>query len=174
VGQYNGSTSCTSVTPARTITSPGRIEGATAASLSSAAKALALLRSEHVRVWPTTGQNLLDLVHGEAQQILGIHRPFALPDGALEKMREIVNDAPEAPTPTHPKIRSRAPVSQRISRPASPCGNAASLPCTFPSEDPAESVFVTRWKLSVIDTRRAFMRPYTCASLALSEAISSA
>jgi len=51
------------------------------------------LRSEYVRVWPPNGQNLLDLVHSEAQQILENHRPFALPDGALEKMREILNEA---------------------------------------------------------------------------------
>ncbi len=54
---------------------------------------LASLRKEYVRVWPPTGQNILELVHGEAQQILESHRPPALPDGALQKMREIVSEA---------------------------------------------------------------------------------
>jgi trimethylamine:corrinoid methyltransferase-like protein len=51
------------------------------------------VRKEYVRVWPPMGQNVLDLVHGEARQILENHRPFALPDGALEKMCEIVSEA---------------------------------------------------------------------------------
>jgi trimethylamine--corrinoid protein Co-methyltransferase len=54
---------------------------------------LASLRKEYVRVWPPTGQNILDLVHAEAQQILENHRPLALPEGALEKMREIISEA---------------------------------------------------------------------------------
>jgi trimethylamine--corrinoid protein Co-methyltransferase len=54
---------------------------------------LASLRKEYVRVWPPVGQNILDLVHGEAEQILQNHRPLALPEGALEKMREIVSEA---------------------------------------------------------------------------------
>jgi len=54
---------------------------------------LASLRAEYVRVWPPMGRNMLDLVHEEAQQILESHRPPALPDGALEKMQEILTEA---------------------------------------------------------------------------------
>ncbi len=54
---------------------------------------LASLRKEYVRVWPPTGRDVLDLVHGEARQILENHRSLALPEGALEKMREIVGEA---------------------------------------------------------------------------------
>jgi trimethylamine--corrinoid protein Co-methyltransferase len=54
---------------------------------------LASLRKEYVRVWPPTGRDVLDLVHGEARQILENHRSPALPDGGLEKMREIVSEA---------------------------------------------------------------------------------
>jgi trimethylamine--corrinoid protein Co-methyltransferase len=54
---------------------------------------LASLRKEYVRVWPPTGRDTLDLVHGEARQILENHRPLALPEGALEKMREIASEA---------------------------------------------------------------------------------
>jgi trimethylamine--corrinoid protein Co-methyltransferase len=54
---------------------------------------LASLRKEYVRVWPPTGRDALDLVRGEARQILENHRSPALPDGGLEKMREIVNEA---------------------------------------------------------------------------------
>ena len=46
---------------------------------------LASLRKEYVRVWPPTGRDTLDLVHGEARQILENHRSLALPEGALEK-----------------------------------------------------------------------------------------
>ena len=54
---------------------------------------LASLRNGYVRVWPPAGQNILDLVHGEAQQILESHRSFALPEGALAKMHEVVREA---------------------------------------------------------------------------------
>jgi trimethylamine:corrinoid methyltransferase-like protein len=54
---------------------------------------LASLRKEYVRVWPPTGRDTLDLVHGEARQILENHRSLALPEGALERMREIASEA---------------------------------------------------------------------------------
>jgi trimethylamine--corrinoid protein Co-methyltransferase len=54
---------------------------------------LASLRKEYVRVWPPTGRGVLDLVHDEARQILENHRSPALPEGALEKMREIASQA---------------------------------------------------------------------------------
>jgi len=54
---------------------------------------LAAVREEYVRVWPPVGRKILDLVHEEARQILASHRPLALPDGALEKMRKIVSEA---------------------------------------------------------------------------------
>ena len=65
---------------------------------------LAALRKEYVRVWPPGAQNLLELVHGEAQQILESHRPFALPDGALEKMREIIREADRALATAEEKV----------------------------------------------------------------------
>jgi trimethylamine--corrinoid protein Co-methyltransferase len=54
---------------------------------------LAAVREEYVRVWPPVGRKVLDLVHEEARQILESHRPLALPDGALQKMRRIVSEA---------------------------------------------------------------------------------
>jgi trimethylamine--corrinoid protein Co-methyltransferase len=54
---------------------------------------LASLREEYVRVWPPTGRDVLDLVRGEARQILENHSPLALPEGALEKMRAIASEA---------------------------------------------------------------------------------
>lgn len=54
---------------------------------------LASLREDYVRVWPPTGRNVLDLVREEARQVLENHRPPALPDGALERMREIAREA---------------------------------------------------------------------------------
>jgi trimethylamine--corrinoid protein Co-methyltransferase len=54
---------------------------------------LASLREDYVRVWPPTGRNVLDLVRDETRQILETHRSPALPDGALETMREIVSEA---------------------------------------------------------------------------------
>jgi trimethylamine--corrinoid protein Co-methyltransferase len=54
---------------------------------------LATLREEYVRVWPPMGRDMLDLVRDEARQILESHRPPALPDGALEKMQEILTEA---------------------------------------------------------------------------------
>ena len=40
---------------------------------------LAALRKEYVRVWPPTGRDILDLVHGEAREILENHRPSPFP-----------------------------------------------------------------------------------------------
>jgi len=57
---------------------------------------LAMVRKEYVRVWPPAGRNILDLVHEEARQILESHRPFALPEGALERMHEIMSEADRA------------------------------------------------------------------------------
>jgi len=57
---------------------------------------LASLRKEYVRVWPPTGQNILELARAEAQEVLANHQPPALPDGALEKMHAIVCEADRA------------------------------------------------------------------------------
>ncbi|MBW2692697.1 MAG: trimethylamine methyltransferase family protein [Deltaproteobacteria bacterium] len=54
---------------------------------------LASLREEYVRVWPPVGRDILELARDEAREILKNHRPPALPDGALERMQEIVNEA---------------------------------------------------------------------------------
>jgi trimethylamine--corrinoid protein Co-methyltransferase len=54
---------------------------------------LASLREEYVRVWPPVGRDVLELARDEAREILKNHRSPALPDGALERMREIVGEA---------------------------------------------------------------------------------
>jgi trimethylamine--corrinoid protein Co-methyltransferase len=54
---------------------------------------LASLREEYVRVWPPVGRDILELARDEAREILKNHRSPALPDGALEKMCEIVGEA---------------------------------------------------------------------------------
>jgi len=61
----------------------------------------ASLREGYVRVWPPLRQNMLDLVREEARQILGSHRPPGLPDGAHEKMREILTEADQKLAAAH-------------------------------------------------------------------------
>jgi trimethylamine--corrinoid protein Co-methyltransferase len=53
----------------------------------------ASLDDGYVRVWPPMRREMLDLVREEARQILESHRPPALPEGAPEKMREILAEA---------------------------------------------------------------------------------
>jgi trimethylamine--corrinoid protein Co-methyltransferase len=54
---------------------------------------LAALRKEYVRVWPPAGGDVLDLVRAEAREILENHHPLTLPEGARERMREVVSEA---------------------------------------------------------------------------------
>ncbi|HEY5657947.1 MAG TPA: trimethylamine methyltransferase family protein [Myxococcota bacterium] len=53
----------------------------------------ASLQEDYVRVWPPMRRKMLELVREEARQILAKHRPPALPDGALQKMRSILDEA---------------------------------------------------------------------------------
>ena len=55
-------------------------------------------RSEYVPRWPRHNENLLELIHAEAQEILETHTPLPLPDGAAEKIKSILEDADQTLT----------------------------------------------------------------------------
>ena len=50
-------------------------------------------RSEYVPLWPPHDKNLLEVIHAEAQEILETHTPLPLPDGAEEKIKNILKEA---------------------------------------------------------------------------------
>jgi trimethylamine--corrinoid protein Co-methyltransferase len=54
---------------------------------------LKFTRSEYVPLWPPHNKKLLELIHIEASDILETHTPPPLPDGAMEKINNILNDA---------------------------------------------------------------------------------
>ena len=53
-------------------------------------------RSEYVPLWPPHNKNLLDLIHNQARDIFETHSPPPLPDGALKKIDDILNDADQS------------------------------------------------------------------------------
>jgi trimethylamine--corrinoid protein Co-methyltransferase len=53
-------------------------------------------RSEYVPLWPPHNKNLLELIHNEARGIMDTHTPPPLPDGALEKINDILHDADQS------------------------------------------------------------------------------
>lgn len=53
-------------------------------------------RSEYVPLWPPHNKNLLEIIHNEACDIFNTHTPPPLPDGALEKINDILNDADQS------------------------------------------------------------------------------
>lgn len=50
-------------------------------------------REEYVSIWPPHGKDLMELVHAEAREILENHTPPLLPDGADERVKEILEEA---------------------------------------------------------------------------------
>ena len=50
-------------------------------------------RSEYVPLWPPHNQNLLDMIHAEAREILETHLPPPLPESAIGKIKDILDDA---------------------------------------------------------------------------------
>jgi trimethylamine--corrinoid protein Co-methyltransferase len=57
---------------------------------------LRFTRQEYVPVWPPAGQALGSLIHEEALEILHTHVPPSLPDGAADRIEEIVAEADQA------------------------------------------------------------------------------
>ncbi len=53
-------------------------------------------RKEYVPMWPPHGEDLIDMIHTEAQNILENHTPPPLPDGAVEKINAILTEADQA------------------------------------------------------------------------------
>jgi trimethylamine--corrinoid protein Co-methyltransferase len=53
-------------------------------------------REYYVPRWPPHKANLLELIHQEAKEILAMHRPPALPDGAEEKLQQLLKQADQA------------------------------------------------------------------------------
>ncbi len=53
-------------------------------------------RQEYVSMWPPHGKDLMELVHTEAREILGNHAPPPLPNGAAERVKEILEEADKA------------------------------------------------------------------------------
>ena len=54
---------------------------------------LKFTREEYVSMWPPLDKNLMDLIHAEAQEILKNHTPPPLPDGAEQRVKEILEEA---------------------------------------------------------------------------------
>jgi trimethylamine--corrinoid protein Co-methyltransferase len=52
-------------------------------------------RKEYVPQWPPHNKDLMELIHAEAQEILENHISPPLPDGAAEKIAEILKEADE-------------------------------------------------------------------------------
>jgi trimethylamine--corrinoid protein Co-methyltransferase len=50
-------------------------------------------RRGYVPMWPPAGQDVLEIAHDEALEILHNHKPPPLPDGALDKIETIVTNA---------------------------------------------------------------------------------
>jgi len=57
---------------------------------------LKLTREEYVSMWPPHDKNLMDLIHAEAQEILKNHTPPPLPEGAEQRVKEILEEADKA------------------------------------------------------------------------------
>jgi trimethylamine---corrinoid protein Co-methyltransferase len=53
-------------------------------------------RAEYVPMWPPHGENLLETIRAEAQDILENHAPTPLPDGAVEHIEAILSEADQA------------------------------------------------------------------------------
>lgn len=53
-------------------------------------------RQEYVPIWPPHGTDLLELIHAEAQDILENHTSPPLPEGADERIQEIIDEADKA------------------------------------------------------------------------------
>ena len=53
----------------------------------------AFTRREYVLSWPPAGRALLDMIHGEALDILHHHQPPPLPEGAAARIKAIVAEA---------------------------------------------------------------------------------
>ena len=53
-------------------------------------------RQEYVSMWPPHGKDLMELVHAEAREILENHTPPPLPNGAAERVKEILEEADKA------------------------------------------------------------------------------
>ena len=62
----------------------------------TAKETLKYTRNEYVPQWPPHGVNLLESIHSEAKDILQTHQSPALPDGALERIQEILKEADES------------------------------------------------------------------------------
>ena len=62
----------------------------------TAKETLKYTRSEYVPQWPPHGVNMLESIHSEAMDILQTHQSPALPDGALERIQEILKEADES------------------------------------------------------------------------------
>ncbi len=54
---------------------------------------LKFTREEYVPIWPPHDENLMEIIHAEAQEILENHTPSPLPDGANEKIISILAEA---------------------------------------------------------------------------------
>ena len=54
---------------------------------------LKFTRKEYVPLWPPHGQDLMEIIHEEAREILQTHSPPPLPDSAAEKIGDILKEA---------------------------------------------------------------------------------
>jgi len=53
-------------------------------------------RKDYVPLWPPHGKELMEIIHGEALDILRTHSPLPLPDSAAEKIEAILAEADRA------------------------------------------------------------------------------
>jgi trimethylamine--corrinoid protein Co-methyltransferase len=54
---------------------------------------LKFTREEYVSMWPPHGTDLMELIHAKAQEILENHTPPPLPEGAEQRVKEILEEA---------------------------------------------------------------------------------
>jgi len=53
-------------------------------------------RSDYIPLWPPHNKDLLELIHSEAQELLDSHIPLSLPEGAEEKIKNILAEADQS------------------------------------------------------------------------------